>query len=98
MNGLPYGLQSLRIALAGLTLLSAEIPLIVEVVGGSRRQFGRGLPKAVGSVSPTSTLRLIFCDHSAVTMRLVTRLTSHKFALFPRSSAAGRTGDSKCIF
>ena len=41
--------------------------------------------------------RSIFCDQSAVYVRIIARLTSAKFTLLPRSGSTSRTADGEYL-
>jgi hypothetical protein len=51
-----------------------------------------------GRIKKYALLRLVFCDRSAVSMRIGARLARAKFTLFPRSGSASRTLGSEYLF
>jgi hypothetical protein len=60
---------------------------------------GTAISGSFGSVLNNALLGLrIFCDHSAVAMRIGAGLASAKLTLLPRSSTTSRTRDSECLF
>jgi hypothetical protein len=57
-----------------------------------------GIRVIVAGFGISAHVILVFCDHSAVMVRIGTRLSSAEFALFPSFGSASRTRDGEYLF